>query len=98
MSRSYIKGFKLIIFLTDFGYKLAKKGNALIITYPNGKEAVYPFKDVETLFLAGEGKLTKSLIAALAGTLKKRSSSPRSRMGSSCEVDDKAYEKIIGIY
>lgn len=66
------KGFKLlskrmvmILLLTDFGYKLSKNKDKLVITYPNEKEAEYQIKDIEAVYLAGEGRLSKSILIEL---------------------------------
>lgn len=58
--KGYIKtlGDDVIIFLTDFGYKLSKRGKNLVITYPNKKESEHPISDIEALYLAGEGRIS----------------------------------------
>ena len=54
-----------IIYITEFGYKVSKEKEDIVITYANGTEAKYPLENIEGVYLAGEGRISKAIMIEL---------------------------------
>lgn len=55
----------MIIFANEFGYRVSKDKENLIIVYANGAEAKYQLRDIEGVYLAGEGRISKAIMVEL---------------------------------
>ena len=55
----------MIIYVSEFGYRVSKEKENLAITYANGTEARYQFRDITGVYLAGEGRISKAIMTEL---------------------------------
>lgn len=55
----------MMLFVSEFGYRVGKEKECLAITYANGKEAKHQFRDLDGVYLAGEGRITKAAMIEL---------------------------------
>lgn len=55
----------MIIYVSEFGYRVSKEKENLVITYANGTEAKHQLRDIEGVYLAGEGRISKAIMVEL---------------------------------
>ena len=54
-----------IVFVSEFGYRVSKEKEDLVITYANGTETRYQLRDIKGVYLAGEGRISKIIMMEL---------------------------------
>ncbi|MBI2546819.1 MAG: CRISPR-associated endonuclease Cas1 [Candidatus Aenigmarchaeota archaeon] len=54
-----------IVFVSEFGYRVSKEKEDLVITYANGTETRYQLRDIKGVYLAGEGRISKAIMLEL---------------------------------
>lgn len=55
----------MIVYVSEFGYRISKEKENLVITYANGTETRYQLRDVVGVYLAGEGRISKAIMVEL---------------------------------
>jgi len=52
----------MFIYLNEYGYKVGKNKDFLIVGHPNGEKNEYPLNSLHAIYFAGEGRISKAII------------------------------------
>lgn len=56
----------MFLYLNEYGYKVSKKENSLIVEHPDGKTETYDLSNLSSVYFAGECRITKATLEELA--------------------------------
>lgn len=55
----------MFIYLNEYGYKVGKRNEFLVVEHPNGEKEEYLLDKLHAVYLAGEGRVSKAIILEL---------------------------------
>ena len=56
----------MFIYINEYGYKVSKREELLLVEHPNGEKDEYPINSLHAVYLAGEGRISKAILLELS--------------------------------